>query len=367
MGFSIRKFCAETGLAHDIYGSILYGELASYPISVQYNRRRSLLICRISCKPDGTGEESELAQTLERFRLNRTGISQIQYKDRVLAAVIAIPARKSTESTAENVRAFVQFAASQRMLPCCQGCGAEAGWRHYALDGSGVVICDACRSYTERNMAEVREAKTAEKPNVAGLIAGMLCGAAVLFLLTYILLRLGYVAYLTGYIGALVGFLTMKKLGKKLTTPAVIAAVVLFLATAAFVPVFDIAKDIAEFNTENAADFSAFMQTYESLQTETSTMNADEKAQAEAILGISFAELDTEYAECSQAVENQSTADCLRNFTALWGNSLYAEVHSEVVKCILWGVLSVLIGSAVTLPAMLRESRGIHKLRELPA
>lgn len=365
MALHASKFSELTGLAFDKTDSLFTGEIATYPVTIQYVPRRNLTFCRVICKDPNNRSAAEIQQHLDNFRMNRSGVSQIYYKNRALTAVVSVPSRKPDEGTAETLRALVELAAYLEMIPCCEGCGAEYGWRYYALDGAGVVICDSCRSFTERNMADIRETAAQERPNVGGQILGMLIGAAALFLLTYGVLRLGYVTYLTGYVGMLIGFLAMKKLGKKLTIPAAIVAIVIGLAVAAFTPILSISKDIAEFNTENYADFAKFNAAYTEIVEATRDMTAEEKKEAEEYLGATLSELKERHETYTEAMENTDTMDCLTHFGALWKNDLYSDIHGEVIKCILWGVLSIIIGSAVTLPAMLREAGGIHKLREL--
>lgn len=365
MGFHIKKFADQTGLMVDKKDSLLYGMIAGYPVTAQYIPRRSMLICRVTGKDPDSRPMSEIQQALDNFRMSRTGISQIGYQNRELSAVTAIPALKSDERAAETLRAVVELAASLGLVPCCEGCGAETGWDFYSLDGNGVVICDACQSYTEQNMADVREQKAQEQANIGGLALGMLCGSAVLFGLTYLLLRMGYVAYITGYVGMLVSFVAMKKWGGKLTIPAVTIALILGLAIAVFTPILDISQDIAKFNTENYTSYAQYNQSYSEIMAKTADMTAEEKAEAEQVLETSFKELEERHQQYTQAMKWTTTGAVLSDFGAVWKHPLYSEVHVSVIKCIIWGLASIIIGSAVTLPAMLRESKGIHKLRRL--
>ena len=365
MGFQPKKFAALTELTFDKTDNLFYGLIASYPVTVQYIPNRKLLVCRVTGKDNDNRPASEIQQELDNFRVSRTGIVQISYQKRELAAIAAIPSRDANEGAAETLRALVSLAAHLALEPCCEGCGASYGWDFYALDGSGVVICDACRSYTEQNMADIREQKSQEKANVAGLAAGIVCGTAVLFLLTYLLLRMGYVAYITGYIGMLVGFLAMKKWGKKLTIPAVIIALVIGIAVAAITPVISISKDIAEFHMEKYGKCSEYNQTISEVMEQTKDMNADEKKEVEELMGYTFAELKQDQENNNFMMAHTTTSSCVRDFGQIWKNPIYKDVHKNVIECIIWGLASILIGSALTLPAMLKESKGIHKLRRL--
>jgi hypothetical protein len=46
-------------------------------------------------------------------------------------------------------------------------------------------------------------------------------------------------------------------------------------------------------------------------------------------------------------------------------DDIFSSLKGELIKCILWGVLSILIGCGVTLPALLRDSYGKHTLMRL--
>ncbi|MBR6420397.1 MAG: hypothetical protein IKS42_08675 [Oscillospiraceae bacterium] len=365
MGFNTKKFAALTGLTFDKSDSLFYGLYATYPVTAQYNARRSLLICRVTGKDPLGRSASEIQADLDNFRMARTGIVQLSYQNRELAAAVAIPSRQSNEGAAEMLRALTELAAHLGLEPCCEGCGADYGWDFYALDGQGVVICDDCRSYTERNMADIREEKSQERANVPGLILGILIGAVTVFLATYIVLRMGFVSYLTGYLGMFVGFVCMKKFGKKITIPSAIVAVLCGLAVAAVTPMIEFSGEIADINQENYSTFAQFNMTYAELKETSADLTAEERQEAEKILGTSFAELESRHVQYTEAMEHTTTGSVIKDFPKLLKNDLYSGVKSELIKCILWGVLSIIIGSAVTLPAMLRESGGIHKLRRL--
>lgn len=361
MGFHITHFSENTGLSYDKKAQCFWGTMSGYPVFVEYLSRRGSLVFRLYGK---LSTDENIAPPLEQWRISQQGVSGLTYRNRCLSCVIAIASRDADLNAINHVDSLVHLANMLSLVPCCMSCGTEYGYNSYMLDDTGVCLCDACRARTLERVGEVAEEHAQVRVNPLGTVLGLLIGCVVLIALTYIVLRLGYVSYLTGYVGALIAFVLMKKLGRKLTLPIAVIGVIVTMAAAAFTPILCFAKDFADFNQEQYSDALKYVTSYESVREELESLSEQDMAElaAEGTV-IDLPRMKAQYEECQFIMSHRETGDCLRDFFTMLKMDTYSDVKGEVIKCILWGVISILIGSALTLPRLLKESAGKHELR----
>ena len=65
-------------------------------------------------------------------------------------------------------------------------------------------------------------------------------------------------------------------------------------------------------------------------------------------------------------ISHTDTKSCLKDLPMLLKEDNYAGIKPELIKCLLFSLLSVLAGALLTAPPMLRADQGKHTLRELP-
>lgn len=368
MGFHVKEFAARTGLTFDRQASTFCGTRDQYPVFVRYQARQGTMLFVLYGRTAET-DNPEISTKLEQWRYGRQGISALNYGKNCLSCMVAIPARNADEETYGNFEALMELARTLGLTPCCMACGTEYGFSPYLLDNTGVSLCPSCRASTEQRMGEVREEKQAEKSSIPGLALSVLVGAAAVAVLTYLVLRAGYVSYLVGYAGVLIMFLMMRKFGKKVTLPAGLTGVLVCLLIAAAVPVFSFAQDISSFNRENAEKAQQYCESYEEIRGQLDQMTEEDRQMLEETQGITLdlPQMEKQYQNCQLMLSHQDTGSCFRDMGTLMKSETYSGSKSDLIKSILWGVISIIVGSALTMPRMLSESSGKHELREIAA
>ena len=361
MGFHPNLFAEQTGLSYDKGSRNFWGTQDGYPVFVRYVQGRSSLVFLLYGRQP---EEKNISAELNDWRTARAGISGLTYRKNCLSCIIALAAKDTDLNAVNHFDAMVKLARELMLTPCCMSCGTEYGLSEYVLDGTGVSLCPACAQATRQRLGDVQLEKQSEPVSHAGAAVSTVIGAAFLFLITFLVLKLGYVSYLTGYIGVLVTFLLIKKLGKKLTPLWGVIAMLVCGCVAFAVPVVEFASDIAKFNQEEQADAQKYVESYDTIFRE---LTADQIAAFAADGKFDEAQAKKNYDRCRTVLTHQTTGECVRDMTDLLGLETYSSVKGELIKCILWGVLSILIGGAITLPGMLNEASGKHDLRELTA
>ena len=239
-------------------------------------------------------------------------------------------------------------------------CGSEYSARQYALDSDGAAACDACRPQLETRMTELREEKAAAPSNPLGILLGAVLGGAAVFILTFLVLKLSYLSFLTGYAGLLLG---------KLTIWGAVLCTVLCLAAGLAAPVLHFAQEMSDHNMSQYVTATQISSNYLELEESLSGYTDEEIAALSEMIGetIDMAEYRKSYETAQLVLSHQTMSECLKDFRMLIGSEIFESLKPELVKCILFALLSIIAGAAVTAPAMLRESKGIHTLRELTA
>ena len=359
MGFHQQLFAEQTGLQYDKTSRNFWGTRNGFPVFVRYVAARSSLVFLLYGKQE---TEQNISTELNDWRMTRSGISALTYRKNCLSCIIAISAKEADLNAINHFDALIKLAQQLSLTPCCMSCGTQYGFRPYILDETGVSLCPLCLAETRQRIGAVQEEKRAEPVSHTGSGIGLLLGAALLFGITLMVLKLGYVSYLTGYAGVLAAFLLIKKLGRKLTPLWAVISVIVCTLIAAAVPVFSFSSDIASFNREQAADAQSYIESYDSVF---SKLTEEQISELEEAGTLNRATAKKNYETYQIMLSHQTTMSCVADLTELIGMDTYKSVSGELIKCILWGVLSILIGSAVTLPGMLTEAAGKHDLREL--
>ena len=160
----------------------------------------------------------------------------------------------------------------------------------------------------------------------------------------------------------------MRKLGKKITPAAAVICAVLCLAASLFASVIHFADEMADYNTENYTKAAEICMSYEELRETIGGMSEDELAALEEMTGesLDLSKFQQNYESAQMIRDNTTLSDCLRNFKSLIGNDIFSSLRPELLKCVLFSLLSIIAGVGVTAPAMILEDQGKHSLRELP-
>ena len=366
MGFRANDFASSVGLQYDKSAHTFWGDLAGYPVLIRDLSLRNTLLFQLTAKP---AAEEPRQSVLEAWQMSRSGVSNLEYANNRLSCVLSIPKKEPYENLARTIAELVALARDHQLTACCAGCGAEYGYEPVLLDESPATLCAACQSRVRDNMDQL-EADAAEiRPNITGNAVGIVLGTVVVFVLTWVVLKMGYLSYLTGYAGLLVGLMLMKKLGKKVTLPAGIIAIVLCIAAACAATLHSFSAEFAEFNQENLSNAEDYCKSYEEAQESLLGMDDDEISALEKETGENYTvmlnKMRSRYETCKLIRDNQTTGDCFRSFKTLLNNEAYKSAKPEFVKSIIWAFATIILGGAVTLPSILRESKGKHTLRVL--
>lgn len=367
MAFHPKKFLAQTGLHYDAKTQSFWGDYAGYSVFVRYIAQRGFLIFRL-CGKLPESNSTDFNAWLQQWQLEHSGISNAEFSGTQLQAMLSLSSRDTDANAVSNFSLLVETARQYGLIPCCGGCGVEYGYEPYQVNDIGIALCSSCAMHVEEQLQQNQTEKSSEKGKLWGVLLGTAIGAVVLFLLTYILWQLGFLAYITGYVGILVSMLCIRKFSGKLTKGAAAFCVVVCLAVAVATPCICIANEFAKNFSENALDAKEYMATFEELRTDLDT--CDDELLYE-YYGESRSELESLWKDGSETLtlvlEHTTMQECLTDLPTLLKDEDYSEVKGELIKDILWGVLSIIIGAAVTLPAAVGESSGKYTFRRLSA
>lgn len=367
MGMNPKKICELTGLQYDRAARTFWGTMqGGYPVFLTEVPRRDTLIFRLIAKAPDTQPEEQIRHALEQWRMAHAGTGVLEHKNRALTAVLSAAKKDTEEAAASAVASLTALAADLGLRPCCMSCGAEYGFSPYLLDGGGIAVCDGCKSHLESNMAADAEKHAAEKPNMAGVILGAVLGAAIVFLLTFLILKMRYLSILTGYAGIVGGLLLIKKFGKKLTVPAVVLCTVLCLIGGLGASVLHLSAVVAESNQENCASAETVKSSAQELLDMMIDMDQDELDELKEIYGsdVNVKQLRKNMETADLILEHQTTGECLRDLPLFLRNELYgSDLRVELLKCVFIICLSILAGAIVTAPKLIQADSGRHDLK----
>lgn len=376
MALNTQKFSESTELFYEKKDSVFWGDYNGFPICLHYNSQRSYFTFALcAAVPDAEA----FAQALKEWERSIQGISQSVYERNMLRCIITIPGMQSNEKAKISLDSITTFARHNGLIPCCATCGDTTYYAPHMVNENLVMqLCDSCAGRIENSFEETRTQEDAAKPNWGGILLGILIGAAALFGLTYLLHQLGRLHFISGYIGVVISLFCMKKLGKKITVPAALLAVVACLAVAYITPCFAMAQDLSKFVRE---DFTPDMQSkgytitalneYIMLVDEGLATMSDSEIQEN--FGGTRAELQESRTALNEALvlmkDYPTTKACFLNIWELSSLRIMetddSSVKNELIKSILWGVLSVAVGALLTIPGVFRSNKTRYKIRRL--
>ena len=151
----------------------------------------------------------------------------------------------------------------------------------------------------------------------------------------------------------------MKKLGKKLTRKAVIVCAVLCMLAGCCGAVVNTSRLVAQYNRAN---ITAAQKIQDIAQDLLGRMSDAEKAES-----ADAAEIQNSLANAELMLNSQTTAACVRSFPQflkldVQQNFFNGELIRMLGESVLWILLSVVIGSFLTVPKLLRADSGEHQL-----
>ena len=362
MALHPQKFCELTDLQYDNSAKTYWGTLQGYPVFLTVIPRRDTVVFRLIAKAPSEDAAAAIPAQANDWCASHAAVTGLIYKDRSLTAAISLTPRETEENLSAVTAGLISFAAGQGLIPCCMSCGTESGYRAYLLDNGGVTACDSCKPYIEQKIREAEANAAAVKPDVIGLAVGAVLGAVLVFTLTYFVLKLSYLSMLTGYAGVLLGLFLMRKLGKKLTVPAVACCAVLCMLAGVAGSVLHFAGLIADYNAENAAEAQQVCDAYDSLEELIATNS--EADLPDELSDLSQYQQMNEQAKC--ILSHTDTVSCLRDLPQLLKIETYSALKPELIKCLIFTLISILACIALSAPPMLKADQGRHTLRELP-
>ena len=154
----------------------------------------------------------------------------------------------------------------------------------------------------------------------------------------------------------------MRKLGKKLTTPAVVFCAVLCLIAGICAPLLHFAGTIADFNTENSAQAQQVCDAYDNLEQIVQNASEDEELPEELSDLSQYKDMRD---QAQIILSHTDTMSYLKDMPQLLRIDSYSAVKPELIKCLIFTVLSVIACMFISAPSMLRADQGKHTLREL--
>lgn len=361
--FNDKKFAEQTGLTFDSIEGLHQGTYAGYPVCVKHDYQKNYLVFDLYAKP-AENYDIDLSQWYERWQMEHTGISQISFTGKRLQARIAF---SKGDQTADAIFLFAQLAesaAQHRLIPCCGSCGTEYGYEMYSFNGAGICLCPECSEKLQLTAAANEAVMSSKKANPLGILLGTLIGALVLFAMTYGLYQLGYIAYITGYVGVLVSLLCIKKFSGKLSLGGALFSMAVCLVVAVATPVFCIANDYAKAYSDEMTEMAPLASEYEEVRQMLNEMTPEEFD--------TYFDGEVTYTEIKESVEfydevrtHSTVQECLSDFKSLVSGEDGKKARGELIKEILWGVCSILIGAALTIPGMLGADNGKFSFRKM--
>lgn len=374
MAFKPAAFSEATTLQYEKNNSLFWGNYNGYPICLRYHIQRNFLIFSLCAS---VNDAEGFAAMLKEWERTQNGISQCQYKQNLFQAIIVIPGKDSQEKAISSLDILTQLAHEYAMIPCCISCGDTNHYAPRMINESQILqLCDSCAAKTEETFSQNRTAENAIKVNYFGIILGILLGAVALFALTWLLSELGVMHILSGYLGMMVALFAMKKFGHKVTVPAAVLATMICITVAVITPRFTMAKDLAEFVRE---DYTADMLAGGHSITE---LNEYIMIIDQSLETMSDEDINTQYG-CTRASLQEdrntlyeamvlmkdytTTKQCFMHLEELCEMEILsdADIQAELIKEILWGVLSVIVGACFIIADMIRSDKVRYRIRSM--
>ncbi len=376
MALNVQKFTETTELHYEKKNSVFWGDYNGFPICLQYNSQRSYFTFALcAAAPDAAA----FTNALKEWERSISGISQSVYERNMLRCIITIPGMQSNEKATLSLDSVTTFARHNGLIPCCATCGDTAYYASHMVNENLVMqLCDGCAGRIESSFEETREQENTVKPKWGGILLGILIGAAALFGLTYLLHQVGRLHFISGYIGLVIALFCMKKFGGKVTIPAALLAVAACLAVAYITPCFAMAQDLSEFVREDyTPDMQSKGYTITALNDYIMLLDESLATMTDSEIAENFEATRTELQESRETLNEAmvlmkdypTTKACFLNIWELSGFRIMetddGSVKGELIKSILWGIFSVIVGALLTVPGMIKSSKMRYHIRRL--
>ena len=360
--FNASQFAAQTSLTYSAVETMFQGTYAGYPVFVKYVPQQKYLLFSLFGKPSNF--DIDLARWYETWQIEHVGISSIQYQDNCLRARINLSKDNPTFDAVSLFAQLAESAAQHRLIPCCTSCGAETGFQSYSYNGTGLCLCPICAEKIEATATQRQDYLSSQSANPLGILLGAAAGALALFLMTYFLYQLGYLAYVSGALGVFIAVICVKKFSGTLSLGGIIISVALCLIVAIFTPYFCIAQDLAEGFTEEAAEMEEDAEGYETMRTWVAEYTPSEFNELfEGEITYEDMEESLEFYDIVNA--HCTTKECLSDFSELLSLDEEHSLRHELIKEILWGVLSVIVSACCIIPSHYGEANGKFSFRKM--
>ena len=159
----------------------------------------------------------------------------------------------------------------------------------------------------------------------------------------------------------------MKKLGKKITRRAVIFSAVLCMIAGAGASVLHLGGEIAQSNRENYQQASEIKAAAQDIVLMLDGMTEEQREAAKDVFDDSFYDDAKRNLETASLImDNQTTGACLRAFPRFLKHEMYrSTLLGKLAGYLLCILISLVIGTVITAPNLLRADSGEHQLLPL--
>lgn len=388
-----KQFIERTGMMYHAKSLTYYGTFGQYECFLQAPANQQYAVFTIGAAPQNGWDPSDPQTETAKALLNQNlGNLVVQYPElnacalvgsKVVATIKMGTSGKAMDAMLQVMTAITETLRQMQLVNCCTECGSvQDPHRMYSINGNNANCCDRC--FTQINGAlDQHQQEMQEKVENKGLgIVGAIGGTIAVFLLTFGLLKLGYIAYITGYLGLLCGLVLYKKLAGKLSIIGAAICIVLCLVGSCFANFYYVGGVIADYNEDFCADNPTMLETIASEREAVASLTDEsinelsggEYATADEYLAFVtngeystiaqysqfLDESEDEYKLCQ---EDQTAFKAMKEIPDCLDDN--AEATGEIVKNLLWGIISIIVGAAVTVPVMLRESKGKYTIEPL--
>ncbi|MGX7195522.1 hypothetical protein [Enterococcus olivae] len=225
---ALTKIAEETNLSVDKQLALIFGEFNGYtlcliPYNESYTFTLQLSLSQNSELPD--------ADLLKRVVSESKIISACTVQGHQVNYTLktGLTANKSTEKLREALEIITDFLKDQRMVSCCQICGAEGTEAVYNLAGVPTICCEDCFKAQQSTLSATTNEKKQRKENLIGGLVGALLGSLLGVATIVVLGQLGYVAALSGIVLAVCTLKGYELLGGQLSSQGIIGSTVIMI------------------------------------------------------------------------------------------------------------------------------------------
>ena len=118
---------------------------------------------------------------------------------------------------------------------------------------------------------------------------------------------------------------------------------------------------------DNQVTAQRIVNSYEELRDTLADMTEEEIKAAEEYTGesLDLTPMKSRYEDAKIILAHTSYQPCLKDLKKMLDMDLYNDAKGELIKCMLILALSVVIGTLLIAPGVLKADSGVHTLREL--